>query len=63
MWLWINGALRLCVPASVQTPIGVETSRSSSQSETDLVAKRYLLPEDAALLVDRAESEGIRSGP
>ena len=29
----------------------------------DLVAKRYLLPEDAALLVKRAESEGIRSAP
>ena len=29
----------------------------------DLVAKRYLLPDDAALLVKRAESEGIRSAP
>jgi hypothetical protein len=29
----------------------------------DLVAKRYLLPDDSALLVKRAESEGIRSGP
>jgi hypothetical protein len=29
----------------------------------DLVAKRYLLPEDAKLLIERAESEGIRSGP
>jgi hypothetical protein len=29
----------------------------------DLVAKRFLLPDDAALLVRRAESEGIRSGP
>ena len=29
----------------------------------DLVAKRYLLPDDAALLVKRAESQGIRSAP
>jgi alpha/beta hydrolase family protein len=29
----------------------------------DLVAKRFLLPDDAALLLQRAESEGIRSGP
>jgi Alpha/beta hydrolase domain len=29
----------------------------------DLVAKRFLMPDDAALLVKRAESEGIRSGP
>jgi hypothetical protein len=29
----------------------------------DLVARRFLLPDDAALLVRRAESEGIRSGP
>jgi Alpha/beta hydrolase domain len=29
----------------------------------DLVARRFLLPDDAALLVKRAESEGIRSGP
>jgi Alpha/beta hydrolase domain len=28
-----------------------------------LVAKRYLLPEDAKLLIDRAEREGIRTGP
>ncbi len=28
-----------------------------------LVAQRYLLPDDAALLIDRAESEGIRSAP
>ena len=28
-----------------------------------LVAKRYLLPEDAKLLVDRAGKEGIRTGP
>jgi hypothetical protein len=29
----------------------------------DFVAKRYLLPDDAALLVKRAESQGIRSAP
>ena len=29
----------------------------------DLVAKRFLLPDDAALLVRRAESEGIRNAP
>ena len=29
----------------------------------DLVAKSYLLPDDAALLVSRAESEGIRKAP
>ena len=29
----------------------------------DLVAKRYLLPDDAALLVKRADDEGIRSAP
>ncbi|MGQ7474058.1 alpha/beta hydrolase domain-containing protein [Streptococcus suis] len=28
-----------------------------------LVAARYILPEDAALLVKRAETEGIRLGP
>ncbi|MBV9136059.1 MAG: hypothetical protein JO357_03280, partial [Hyphomicrobiales bacterium] len=28
-----------------------------------LVAKRYLLPEDAKLLTERAEKEGIRTGP
>ena len=28
-----------------------------------LVAERYLLPEDAALLIGRAENEGIRSAP
>ncbi len=28
-----------------------------------LVAQRYLLPDDADLLIERAESEGIRSGP
>jgi hypothetical protein len=33
------------------------------KAAADLVAKRYLLPDDAALLVNRAESEGIRSGP
>ena len=33
------------------------------KAAADLVAKRYLLPDDAALLVDRAEREGIRSGP
>jgi hypothetical protein len=29
----------------------------------ELVAKRYLLPDDAALLVGRAEREGVRSAP
>ena len=29
----------------------------------DLVAQRYLLPEDAKLLIGRAESEGIRTAP
>lgn len=29
----------------------------------DLVARRFLLPDDAALLIGRAESEGIRSAP
>jgi hypothetical protein len=29
----------------------------------DLESKRYLLPEDARMLVERAKSEGIRSGP
>jgi Alpha/beta hydrolase domain len=29
----------------------------------DLIAKRFLLPDDAALLVKRAESEGIRNAP
>ena len=29
----------------------------------DLVAERYLLPEDADLLIRRAEAEGIRSAP
>jgi hypothetical protein len=29
----------------------------------DLVAKHFLLPDDAALLVSRAESEGVRSAP
>ena len=29
----------------------------------DLVAQRYLLPEDAKLLVGRAESDGVRTGP
>jgi hypothetical protein len=33
------------------------------KAAADLVAKRYLLPDDAALLVNRAEGEGIRSGP
>jgi hypothetical protein len=33
------------------------------KAAADLVAKRYLLPDDAALLVDRVGSEGIRSGP
>ena len=33
------------------------------KAAADLVAKRFLLPDDAALLVNRAESEGIRSGP
>jgi hypothetical protein len=33
------------------------------KAAADLVTKRYLLPEDAALLVDRAENEGIRSAP
>jgi hypothetical protein len=33
------------------------------KAANELVAKRYLLPEDAALLVDRAESEGIRNAP
>ncbi|MBV8770657.1 MAG: hypothetical protein JO094_17385, partial [Hyphomicrobiales bacterium] len=28
-----------------------------------LVAKRYLLPDDAKLLVERAEKEGIRTAP
>ena len=29
----------------------------------DLVAQRYLLPEDAKLLIGRAESEGVRTAP
>ena len=29
----------------------------------DLVARRYLLPDDAALLIGRAEAEGIRAAP
>ncbi len=29
----------------------------------DLVAKRFLLPDDATLLINRAESEGIRNAP
>ncbi len=29
----------------------------------DLVTARYLLPEDAKLLIDRAENEGIRTAP
>jgi Alpha/beta hydrolase domain len=29
----------------------------------DLVAQCYLLPEDAKLLIGRAESEGIRTAP
>jgi Alpha/beta hydrolase domain len=33
------------------------------RAAADLVAKRYLLSDDAALLVGRAESEGIRSAP
>jgi hypothetical protein len=33
------------------------------KAAADLLTKRYLLPEDAALLVDRADSEGIRSAP
>jgi Alpha/beta hydrolase domain len=33
------------------------------KAAADLVAKRFLLPDDAALLVGRAESEGIRSEP
>ena len=33
------------------------------KAAADLVAKRYLLPDDAALLVDRAEREGVRSAP
>jgi hypothetical protein len=33
------------------------------QAAADLVAERYLLPEDAKLLIERAESEGIRTGP
>jgi Alpha/beta hydrolase domain len=33
------------------------------KAASDLVAKRFLAPDDAALLVKRAESEGIRSGP
>jgi hypothetical protein len=28
-----------------------------------LIAKRYLLPEDAALLISQAERDGIRSAP
>ena len=33
------------------------------KASDDLVAKRYLLPEDAKLLIGRAESEGIRTAP
>jgi len=33
------------------------------KAANDLVTKRYLLPDDAALLVGRAESEGIRNAP
>ena len=29
----------------------------------DLVAQRYLLPDDAKLLIGRAESDGVRTGP
>ncbi len=29
----------------------------------DLVARRYLLPEDAQLLIDRAGAEGVRAAP
>jgi hypothetical protein len=33
------------------------------KAAADLIAKRFLLPDDAALLVKRAESQGIRSAP
>lgn len=29
----------------------------------DLVAQRCLLPDDAKLLIERAESDGVRTGP
>ncbi len=38
-------------------------SRRSRKPANDLMAERFLLPDDAALLVKRAESEGIRSAP
>ena len=33
------------------------------KAAADLVAKRYLLPEDAKLLVERAREQGIRTAP
>jgi hypothetical protein len=33
------------------------------KAAADLIAMRFLLPDDAALLVKRAESQGIRSAP
>jgi len=33
------------------------------KAANDLAAQRFLLPDDAALLVKRAESEGIRGAP
>jgi hypothetical protein len=33
------------------------------KAANDLVAQRFLLPDDAVLLVSRAESEGVRKVP
>jgi hypothetical protein len=37
--------------------------RDPRKAAADLVAKRFLLPDDAGLLLGRAESEGITSTP
>jgi hypothetical protein len=52
-------------------PLWVKPSPSTSGSYVaavkkaaeGLIAKRYLLPEDAVLLISQAERDGIRSAP
>jgi hypothetical protein len=56
-----SGDPRLSIEERYPTPQAyAETVKAAADA---LVAKRYLLPEDAALLTDKARSEGIRLAP
>ena len=56
-----TGDPRLSIEERYPTTAGL--CRRLREGRRDLVARRYLLPEDAKLLVERAREQGIRTAP